>query len=40
MPEIERSREWMVAAVIPAIAFIAGLGPGFKFLWGYSGYDD
>ena len=29
--EIERSRGWMVAAVILAIAFIAGLGPGVKF---------
>ncbi len=31
MPEIERSRGWMAAAVILAIAFIAGLGPGVKF---------
>jgi hypothetical protein len=31
MPEIERSRRWMVAAVILAIVFIAGLGPGLKF---------
>jgi hypothetical protein len=31
MPQIERSRGWMVAAVILAIAFIAGLGPGVKF---------
>jgi hypothetical protein len=31
MPEIERSRGWMVAAVILAITFIAGLGPGVKF---------
>jgi hypothetical protein len=31
MPEIERSRGWMVAAVILAIGFIAGLGPGVKF---------
>ena len=31
MPEIGRSRGWMVAAVILAIAFIAGLGPGVKF---------
>ena len=31
MPEIERSRGWMVAAVILAIVFIAGLGPGVKF---------
>jgi hypothetical protein len=31
MPEIERSRGWMVAAVILAIVFVAGLGPGVKF---------
>jgi hypothetical protein len=31
MPEIERSRGWMVAAVIVAIVFIAVLGPGVKF---------
>ncbi len=31
MPEIERSQGWMVAAVILAIVFIAGLGPGVKF---------
>jgi len=31
MPEIERSRGWMVAAVILAIVFIAGLGRGAKF---------
>jgi hypothetical protein len=31
MPEIERSRGWMVAAVILVIVFIAGLGPGVKF---------
>jgi hypothetical protein len=31
MPEIERSRGWMVAAVILATVFIAGLGPGVKF---------
>ena len=30
MPEIERSQGWMVAAVILAIVFIAGLGPGVK----------
>jgi len=29
--EIERSRGWMVAAVILAIAFISALGPGVKF---------
>ncbi len=31
MPQIERSRGWIVAAVILAIVFIAGLGPGVKF---------
>lgn len=31
MPEIERNRGWMIAAVILAIVFIAGLGPGVKF---------
>jgi hypothetical protein len=31
LPEIERSRGWMVAAVILGVAFIAGLGPGVKF---------
>jgi hypothetical protein len=31
MPEIERSQTWMVAAVILAIVFIVGLGPGVKF---------
>jgi len=30
MPEIERSWGWMVAAVILATVFIAGLGPGVK----------
>jgi len=30
MPEIKRSRGWMVAAVILAAVFIAGLGPGVK----------
>jgi hypothetical protein len=30
MPEIKRSRGWMVAAVILATVFIAGLGPGVK----------
>jgi hypothetical protein len=34
MPEIERSRGWMVAAVILTIAFIAGLGPGVKVSFG------
>ena len=32
MPEIERSWGWVIAAVILAILFIAGLGPGVKFL--------
>ena len=31
LPEIERSRGWVVAAVILAIVFIAGAGPGVKF---------
>jgi hypothetical protein len=31
LAEIGRSRGWMVAAVILAVAFIAGLGPGVKF---------
>jgi hypothetical protein len=31
MPEIERSRGWIIAAVALAIGFIAGLGPGVKF---------
>jgi hypothetical protein len=31
MPEIERSRGWIIAAVVFAIGFIAGLGPGVKF---------
>lgn len=31
MPEIERSRGWIIAAVVLAIGFIAGLGPGVKF---------
>jgi hypothetical protein len=31
MPEIERSWGWVIAAVILAILFIAGLGPGVKF---------
>jgi len=35
MPEIERSRGWMIAGVVLAIGFITGLGPGVKFhsLW-------
>jgi hypothetical protein len=31
MPEIERSWGWLIAAVVLAILFIAGLGPGVKF---------
>jgi hypothetical protein len=31
IPEIERSREWVVAAAVLAIVLIAGLGPGVKF---------
>lgn len=31
MAEIERSRGWIIAAVVLAIVFIAGLGPGVKF---------
>jgi hypothetical protein len=31
MPELERSRGWMIAAVVLAAVFIAGLGPGVKF---------
>jgi hypothetical protein len=31
MPEIERSRGWIIAALVLAIGFIAGLGPGVKF---------
>jgi len=31
MPEIERNRAWMIAAVVLAIVFIALLGPGVKF---------
>jgi hypothetical protein len=31
MPEIERNRGWMIAAVVLAIVFIVGLGPGVKF---------
>ena len=31
MPEIERSRGWIIAAVVLAIGFIMGLGPGVKF---------
>lgn len=35
MPEIERSRGWIIAAAILAMGFIAGLGPGVKLylLW-------
>ena len=31
MPEIERSWGWVIAAVILALLFIAGLGPGVRF---------
>ncbi len=31
MPAIKRSRGWMIAAAILALAFVAGLGPGVKF---------
>jgi len=31
MLEIERSGGWMIAALVLAVAFIAGLGPGVKF---------
>jgi hypothetical protein len=31
MPELERSPGWMIAAVVLAAVFIAGLGPGVKF---------
>lgn len=31
LPEIKRSRGWMIAAVVLAILFIAELGPGVKF---------
>jgi hypothetical protein len=31
MAEIKRSRGWIIAAVVLAIGFIAGLGPGVKF---------
>lgn len=31
MPEIERNVGWVIAAVVLAIGFIAGLGPGVKF---------
>lgn len=31
MPEIERSPGWIIAAVVLATGFIAGLGPGVKF---------
>jgi len=30
MPEVERSLVWIIAAVVLAIGFIAGLGPGVK----------
>ena len=31
MPEIERSRRWIIAAVVLAMGFIAELGPGVRF---------
>jgi len=31
MPKIERSRGWIIAAVVVAIGFIMGLGPGLRF---------
>ena len=31
MPKIERSRGWIIAAVVVAIGFIMGLGPGVSF---------
>ena len=31
LPEIERSRRWIVAAIVLAIGFIAELGPGVRF---------
>jgi len=31
MPEIDRSVGWIIAAVLLAVAFIAGLGPGVRF---------
>ena len=31
MPEIQRSPGWLIAAVVLATGFIAGLGPGVKF---------
>jgi len=31
MPEIERDWGWVIAAVVLAIVFVAGLGPGVKF---------
>lgn len=32
MPEIERSRRWIVAAAVLAVVFVAGLGPGVKLI--------
>ncbi len=37
MPEVERSPGWVIAAVILAIVFIAGLGPGVRFHFGVVG---
>jgi hypothetical protein len=31
MPEIRRAWEWLIAAVVLAILFLAKLGPGLKF---------
>ncbi len=31
MPELERRRGWIIAAIVLAIGFIAGLGPGVRF---------
>jgi hypothetical protein len=38
VPEIERSRGWVIAALILAILFIAGLGPGVKFHFGLASH--
>jgi hypothetical protein len=37
MPEVERSPGWVIAAVVLAIVFVAGLGPGVKFHFGIVG---
>ena len=31
MPEIQRSRGWILAAAVLAIGFVLGLGPGLRF---------